>query len=63
MSFYWCLEHKGVEKNLGCGSTSRIGPYESQADAMTALERTRQHEAEQKVRDETNEKKYGKRRG
>ena len=62
MSFYWCLEHKCVEESIGCGSTTRIGPYATQAEAATALDRTRQREAEQEVRDKQDEKKFGKKR-
>lgn len=52
MSFYWCLDHKRVEEGEGCGSSSRIGPYDTSAQAATALERTKQREAGQRARDE-----------
>jgi hypothetical protein len=60
MDYFWCLEHKCVETGLGCGSTTRIGPYATQAEAASALERTRQREIEQEHRDEADEKKHGK---
>jgi hypothetical protein len=57
MSFWWCLDHKRVEEGLGCGSTTRIGPYETQERAATALDRTRQRAAEQEARDKADEEK------
>lgn len=60
MNWFWCLDHKCVEHDFGCGSTSRIGPYQTQAEAASALERTRQREAEQRARDAAEEKKAGK---
>ena len=57
MTWFWCLDHKRVEKDAGCGSTSRIGPYATQAEAATALERTRKREEEQEARDAVEEKK------
>ena len=57
MTWFWCLDHKRVEENAGCGSTSRIGPYAAQADAATALERTRNRAEEQEARDAEEEKK------
>lgn len=62
MSWFWCLDHKRVEQGAGCGSTTRIGPYSTSAEAATALERTRQREAEQVARDADDEKKWGERR-
>jgi hypothetical protein len=60
MSFWWCLEHKKVEEGLGCGSTTRLGPYESQERAATALERVGEREKEQQAKDEAEKKKWGK---
>lgn len=54
-SYFWCLDHKRVEEGLGCGSTTRIGPYDSAALAASALDRTRQREAEQQARDAQDE--------
>ena len=56
LNYYWCLEHHQVEQSVGCGSTTRIGPYATAAEAATALSRTRQREAEQKRRDEQDKK-------
>ena len=51
-NFYWCLEHNTVEESIGCGSTTRIGPFATAAEASGALERTRQRKAEQEARDD-----------
>jgi hypothetical protein len=50
-TWWWCLEHKQVEKDFGCGSTTRIGPYDTREDAAQAIERTRDRAAEQEARD------------
>jgi hypothetical protein len=52
MSFWWCLDHKAVEEGLGCGSTTRLGPYESAERAASAIQRTRQRGAEQDAKDQ-----------
>lgn len=57
MSFWWCLEHKQVEEGLGCGSTTRLGPYDSAGRAATALERIGKREQEQQQKDLDEEKK------
>lgn len=63
MSWWWCLEHKAVEENAGCASTSRLGPYDSAEQAAGAIERTRVREAQQQERDKADEKKWGKKKG
>ena len=61
MSYFWCLDHKKVEEDFGCGSTTRIGPYESAAEASTALQRTRKRAAEQNAKDaQESERGWGK---
>jgi hypothetical protein len=60
MSFWWCLEHKSVEEGLGCGSTSRIGPYDKPEQAQTALQRIAVREKEQEQKDKDEERKWGK---
>ncbi len=55
-NYYWCLEHSQVEESIGCGSTTRIGPYATVAEAATALERTRKRKAEQEKRDAEDER-------
>jgi len=63
MSYWWCLEHKTVEEGLGCGSTTRLGPYDSKERAATALQRVGEREKEQTEKDKEEEKKYGKKKG
>ena len=60
MAFWWCIEHKKVEEGLGCGSTTRIGPYDKPGQAATALERIGVREKEQEQKDEEEKKKWGK---
>ena len=63
MSFWWCLEHKSVEEGLGCGSTTRIGPYDTREQAAAALERIHKREDEQTAKDKEIEKKWGPKKG
>lgn len=60
MAFWWCLEHKQVEEFLGCGSTTRLGPYQTAAEAAGALDRVGRREVEQKAKDQAIESKWGK---
>ncbi len=60
MSWFWCLEHKQVEQGAGCTSTSRLGPYATEQEAATALERTRARAEQQDARDKDDQKKWGK---
>ena len=60
MAFWWCLQHKTVEEHLGCGSTSRLGPYATPELAAKALERVGKREEEQKKKDEEIKKFWGK---
>jgi hypothetical protein len=62
MGWWWCLDHKAVEEGLGCGSTTRVGPYDSQERAATALERIGQRETEQQAKDKEEEQKWGKKK-
>lgn len=55
MSWWWCLEHKRVEQGADCGSTTRLGPYDSEQQAATALERTRKRSSEQNARDQADD--------
>jgi hypothetical protein len=63
MSYWWCLEHKAVEEGLGCGSTTRIGPYDKPELAASALERVHKREDEQSAKDKEIEKKWGPKKG
>lgn len=60
MAWWWCLEHKQVEEGLGCGSSSRVGPYARREQAATALERIRQRAAEQEAKDKAEEEERKK---
>ncbi|MFA5939860.1 MAG: hypothetical protein WC809_10945 [Sinimarinibacterium sp.] len=51
MTWWWCLEHKRTEQDEGCRSANRLGPYDSEQQAATAIERTRARSAEQDARD------------
>jgi hypothetical protein len=51
MSYWWCLEHKETEEGLGCGSTTRLGPYDTRERAGQALLRIAQREAAQHLKD------------
>jgi hypothetical protein len=64
MTWWWCLNHKRVEEGAGCGSTLRIGPYESAQEAATALKRVHKREAEEQAREDAEEKeKWGDKPG
>ena len=39
MSWYYCLVHQQVAPELGCPNAERMGPYATEAEAETALER------------------------
>jgi hypothetical protein len=60
MSYWWCLEHKATEQGLGCGSTTRLGPYDTAERAASALKRINAREADQVAKDQDIEKKWGK---
>lgn len=56
MSFWWCLTHGAVEGSAtddgGCANMDRLGPYTSQEQAASALERARARTAANDARDE-----------
>jgi hypothetical protein len=62
MSWWWCFDHKRVEEGLGCGSSSRAGPYGSEQQAATAMDRIHARGAEQEARDKADEAEKKKRR-
>ena len=51
MSWWWCLEHAQVEGGAGCSSLTRLGPYDTEEKAASALTRVRARSREQEVRD------------
>jgi hypothetical protein len=55
-TWWWCLEHRKVEKDFGCGSSTRVGPYDTEQEAANAPERTRARAAEQESRDKADQK-------
>lgn len=38
--WYYCLDHKEVEPELGCRAEVRLGPYATEEEAAAALERS-----------------------
>jgi len=55
MSYWWCLDHRETEEGLGCGSTTRLGPYATREQAALALKRINAREAEQAEKDRSHE--------
>jgi hypothetical protein len=37
-TWWFCLKHHAVEDFAGCGSSNRIGPFDSQSAAANALD-------------------------
>lgn len=60
-TWWWCLDHAGVEEGAGCSSLIRLGPYDTAEKAARALIRVRARSREQEVRDAADEA-YPKRR-
>ena len=56
MSFWWCLTHGAVEgsstDDSGCRNMDRLGRYDTQEQAASALERARARTAANDARDE-----------
>jgi hypothetical protein len=40
--WYYCLDHKAVEPELGCRAEVRIGPFPTEEEAAAALEKVEQ---------------------
>lgn len=45
MKWYYCLEHKRVEKEDGCPNSERMGPYVSELEAQQALKHAAERNA------------------
>lgn len=45
MSWYYCLEHQGVEPEDGCPNSERMGPYATEGEAQHAMERAAERNA------------------
>lgn len=39
MAYWWCLTHSRVEGDKGCPNIERMGPYDTEEEALTAVER------------------------
>ena len=39
--YWWCLVHRCVEGDRGCGHKDRLGPYATRAQAQEALSAAR----------------------
>ena len=44
--WYYCLDHKEVEPELGCRAEVRLGPYATEEEAAAALEKVEQRNRE-----------------
>ena len=52
MEYWWCLKHARVEQGPGCPNNERLGPYDTEEMAATAIDRTRARTAAEDARDE-----------
>ena len=43
--FWYCVKHHRVEGKDGCKNADRLGPYDSEAEASRALEKTQERNA------------------
>lgn len=51
MEFWWCLTHARVEEGPGCPNMERLGPYDSRAQAESAIDRARARTEAEDARD------------
>ena len=49
--WWWCLRHSRVERGPGCPNKERLGPYATEHEAATVLERTAARTAAEDARD------------
>ena len=61
-SWWWCLRHERVEPRKGCPAGDRLGPYDSQEEAVRALETARARTAARDAEDAA-ENDWGSRPG
>jgi hypothetical protein len=52
MQWWFCLVHQAVEQGAGCPDQSRFGPFETQADAKSVLERMHKRDTDFESSDE-----------
>jgi hypothetical protein len=55
VDWWWCLRHGRVEQGPGCPNNERLGPYETEHEAATALERAAQRTAAEDARDKADD--------
>ena len=55
-TWWFCLEHRAVERGVGCANSERLGPYATEAEASSALaaaaERTEQWDSDPRWNDD-----------
>ena len=49
--YWWCLKHGRVEEGAGCPNKERLGPYASEQQAATTIQRTAERTAAEDARD------------
>lgn len=49
--WWWCLKHGRTERGPGCPNQERLGPYDSEEQAATALQRAAERTAAEDARD------------
>jgi hypothetical protein len=62
VDWWFCLRHGRVEKGDGCPNKDRLGPYATEQEAATVLERTAARTAAEDARDAA-EDDWGRRDG
>ena len=50
--WFYCIEHRRVEPEMGCPVKNRLGPYDTRAEAAEALELVERRNAKWKAEDE-----------
>ena len=49
--WWYCLTHGRVEKDDGCPNKERLGPYDTEAQASSAVQRAAERTAAEDARD------------
>lgn len=49
--WWWCLTHNRVEHGPGCPDQERLGPYDTEERAASALQRAAARTAQEDARD------------
>ena len=58
--WWWCLRHGRVEQGAGCPNQERMGPYGTEQQAATAIDRSAARTAEEDARDRADDDWGGK---